>query len=151
MKREDGYTLDPDYQPEVVTFRFTSIGKERSIEKIIEFTYIPNRPWNLGFGDVQGDDWQDNVVSNNNDFRKVLQTVANAIHQFCDMYPNSEIAIFPLENRRKLLYNRVFQQKWHEIEPLFTVKAVDMDKENPQFESYYPRKMFDFFVIKRKT
>jgi hypothetical protein len=93
MKKDEGYELNADYKPEIVQFRFTSVSDERSIEKIIEFSYIPNRPWNLGFGDVKGNDWEDNIVSNNKDYRKVLQTVANAVHQFCDLYPSCEIAI----------------------------------------------------------
>ena len=150
MKKDEGYELNAEIKPEVVQFRFTSVSEERSIEKIIEFSYIPNRPWNLGFGDVKGKDWEDNIVSNNNDYRKVLQTVANAVHQFCDLYPNSEIAIIPLDYKRKLLYNRVFQQKWHEIDPLFSVKVADMKGEKPQFEPYNPKKIFDVFVIVRK-
>ena len=150
MKRENGYFLNSEFKPELVQFRFTSVGRKGEIEKIIEFSFIPKRPWNLGFGDVKDDDWEDDVISNNNDFRKVLQTVANAVHEFCDMYPNAEIAFIPLDERRKLLYNRVFQQRWHEIEPLFNVKAVDMKTEAPSFEFYNPKRVFDFFVIIRK-
>ena len=62
---------------------------------------------------MKGDDWADNVVSDNNDLRKVLQTIANAVHLFFDHYPEDEIFIAPLDKQRKLLYNRIFQQKWH--------------------------------------
>lgn len=151
MKKLDGYDLESELKPEYVRFRFTSIGPKGSIEKIIEFTYIPSRPWNLGFGDVKDDDWEDDVISNNNDFRKILQTVANAVHEFCDMHPSSEIAIIPLDYKRKLLYNRIFQQRWNQIDPFFIVKAVDMSIENPAFELYNPKRMFDFFVIMRKS
>lgn len=150
MKKDDGYSLNPDFKPECLRFRFKSEGDKGTIDKIIEFTYTPKRPWNLGFGDVKGDDWEDDVISNNNDFRKILQTVANAIHEFCDIYPNNEIAIIPLDEQRKLLYNRVFQQRWLEIETLFIVKAVDLKSESPAFEQYNPKRLFDLFVIMRK-
>ena len=107
--------------------------------------------WNLGFGDMKGDDWEDNVISNNNDFRIVLQTVANAVHQFCDINPHQKILIRPLDYQRKLLYNRIFQQRWHEIDPIFIVKVIDMSDPSPVFENYNPRKRFDYFVIQRKV
>jgi hypothetical protein len=151
MQREDAYELIADYQPKTVRFRFTSVGDKGSIEKIIEFSLTPENYWNLGFGDLVGDDWEDNVISNNNDFRTVLQTVANAVHQFCEMYPQQQILIRPLDYQRKLLYNRIFQQKWLEIEPLFIVKGVDISSVSPYFENYNPRIRFDYFVIERKV
>jgi hypothetical protein len=153
MKREDGYTLDPDYQPEVVTFRFTSIGEERSIEKVIEFRKIPNsfNRWNLGFGDVSGDDWNDDVISDNNDLRKVLQTVANSVYEFLVMHPNAQLFIVPLDKQRMLLYNRVFQQKWTDIEPIFDVKGILVINKISKVEPYNPRKLYDYFVVKQKN
>ncbi len=102
MKREDGYALDPNYKSDVVTFKFTSIGDKREIEKIIEFSKIPNslNRWNLGFGDVKGDDWEDDVISDNNDLRKVLQTVANGVYEFLETYPDAQLLIVPLDKQR---------------------------------------------------
>lgn len=99
MKRREGYELNIENKKSTVEFRFTSVGTgtKGTIEKIIEFTYLGNNSWNLGFGDIKGDTWEDNVISNNNDFRKVLQTVANAVHLFSDMYPNHKIEIIPLD------------------------------------------------------
>lgn len=151
MKRREGYELNANYNPKKVVFTFTSVGDKGSIEKIIEFYCFDNNLWNLGFGDVKGDDWEDNVISDNNDFRKVLQTVANSIHQFCDMYPYQDIQIVPLDYQRKLLYNRIFQQKWREIEPAFIVKGRLLSEKNPIFKDYEPSELVDEFLISRKN
>lgn len=147
MKRQDGYELNSNLNTQIVTFRFTSIGSKGNIEKIIEFTYMQDNYWNLGFGDVKGDDWEDNIISNNNDMRKVLQTIANAIHLFFDLYPDQNILILPLDNQRTLLYNRIFQQKWKEIEPIFTVKAGALSESVSKFTNYNPTKLYNNFSI----
>lgn len=125
-------------------------GKKGAIEKIIEFHPIRNKRWNLGFGDVIGNDWTDEVISDNDDLRKIVQPVANAVYSFFESYPNQEVYIEPSDYQRKLLYNRTFQQKWHEIEPIFIVKGLILDNQNPQIENYNPKKMFDYFLLKLK-
>ena len=53
-----------------------------------------------------------------------------------------------MDYQRKILYNRIFQQKWAEIEALFTVKGK-IGKAD--FEDYYPQKLFDYFLITQKN
>ena len=151
MKKLDGYELNITQNDNVLQFTFMSEGKKGSIEKMIEFTPMQNSRWNLGFGDIQNEDWVDSVVSNNNNMRKVLQTVANTIHAFFDIYPKHEILIMPVDRRRKLLYNRTFQQKWAEIEPIFAVKAIDLNTIKPKVEDYSSEKIYDYFLITRKS
>ena len=147
MIKRDGYDINGDFNDQKVQFKFTSTGKV-TIEKMVEFKRIGINRWNLGFGDVKGDDWTDDVISNNNDWRKVLQTVANVVHHFFDRFPEDEVLILPLDHQRKLLYNRIFQQKWHEIDPLFIVKAVPLSEIRPKFEDYTPLKLFNYFTRK---
>jgi hypothetical protein len=148
MKKQEGYDLNGNL--EKTQFRFTSVSKKRTIEKIIEFSLYQENIWNLGFGDIKGDDWEDNVISDNNDMKKTLQTVANAIHAFLEQYPERKVFIAPLERQRKILYNRIFQQKWQEIEPLFFVKGIRFIGEKRIFEDYYPTTLFDYFIISLK-
>ena len=136
MKKQEGYELHLSQNSEKIEYRFTSVGNKGSIEKIIEFHPMKNKRWNLGFGDVIGDDWTDDVISNNDDLRKVIQTVANAVYAFFETYPDQEVYIEPFDYQRKLLYNCAFQQKWHEIEPVFIVKGVILNSLNPQSENY---------------
>lgn len=150
MKKQDGYELKESHTPKKVKFRFTSVGSKGTIEKIIEFKRFKQNRWNLGFGDVKRKDWTDDVISDNGDLRKVLQTVANAVHDFFDMFPNDEVVIIPLERQRKLLYNRIFKLRWHEIDLHFIVKAIVLEQENPKFEAYNPIKIYDYFILKLK-
>jgi hypothetical protein len=150
MKKGEGYELKTTNYTETVEFRFTSVGEKGEIKKIIEFTYLGENLWNLAFGDVKGDDWVDNVISDNNDFRLVLQTITNAVHNFFEIYSDHNVQIVPLDYQRKLLYNRVFQQRWHEIQVLFEVKAILVKDEIIEVENYTPIKIFDAFVISQR-
>lgn len=145
MKKQEGYDLSENI--EKTQFKFKSIGKNGTIDKLIEFSFYQENIWNLGFGDIKGDDWDDNVISNNNDMRKILQTVANAVHTFLEHYPERKIFIAPLDKQRKILYNRIFQQKWKEIEPLFSVKGIRFMDGKQVFEDYKPTILFDYFII----
>lgn len=146
MKKEKGY--DMRHNLGMTRFRFTSSGAKGDIEKIVEYTLVQKNRWNLAFGDVAGKDWTDNIISDNNDMRIVLQTVANTVHLFLEKYPDQEVFIEPLGEQRKLLYNRIFQQKWAEINPLFSVKGIIGDDD---FEDYTPQKRFDYFLITPKN
>jgi hypothetical protein len=150
MKKGEGYELKTTNYTESVEFRFTSVGEKGEIKKIIEFTYLGENLWNLAFGDVKGDDWVDNVISDNKDFRKILQTVTNAVHQFFVIYPKHEIQIIPLDYQRKLLYNRVFQQRWQEIYAIFVVEVILIIDDIPIYLEYDSTKIFDEFVISLK-
>ncbi len=146
MKKEEGYDIKSNV--ESTKFRFTSIGPKGAIRKIIEFQPYKRNRWNLAFGDMQTNDWEDNVISDNDDMRLVLQTVANSVHAFLEKYPEREVYIEPLDRQRKILYNRIFQQKWTEIEPLFSVKGMI---EHDIFEDYSPQKLYNGFVIAQKN
>lgn len=150
MKKGEGYELDRNKEAEKITFTFKSVSEQRTINKIIEFKEISNSTWNLGFGDEKEDGWEDNVISNNDDLRKVLQTVVNAVYEFLNIYPRANILIYPLDYQRKLLYNRIFQIRWQEIEANFIVNGFIEDDIDVSFEKYNPKKVFDYFVIKLK-
>lgn len=146
MKKDKGYDIRSNI--DMTLFRFTSIGAKGDIKKVVEFTFMQKNRWNLAFGDVENKDWTDNVISDNNDMRIVLQTVANTVHSFFEKYPDREVYIEPLDEKRKLLYNRIFQQKWAEINSLFLVKGM---VEDADFQDYDPQKRFDYFLIKPKN
>lgn len=146
MKRDKGY--DIRFNNAMTRFKFISTGPKGTIEKVIEFRLFQENRWNLAFGDVKDNDWEDNIISDNNDMRIVLQTVANTVHLFFEKHPDQEVYIEPLGDQRKILYNRIFQQKWRDIEPLFVVKGK-IDKGD--FEHYTPHKLFNCFLIAQKN
>jgi hypothetical protein len=123
MIRAEGYAIREDL--ENLTFEFDSHGPKGTITKIVQFTPLPQNEllYNLGFGDKIEGTFDDSTVSDNNDMRLVLQTIANLVHDFLDKYPNRTILVIPVDRRRKLLYNRVFQQRFEEITSSFFVEG----------------------------
>ncbi|TKT94092.1 DUF6934 family protein [Dyadobacter frigoris] len=87
------YVLTKDYDPFI--YQFISNGPRGDIKKIIQFQLIDleNNLYNLAFGDWNEltKQMDDLVVSNNHDKQKVLTTVAFAVKDFIENYPNANI------------------------------------------------------------
>ena len=65
------YALDLDKH-----YYFKSVGEKGSVYKIVALTLKGNGNWNLGFGDLIDNKINDSIVTNNQDIRKVIGTVA---------------------------------------------------------------------------
>ena len=128
------------------SFIFESIGKQGNITKIILFTLLDSGEWNLGFGDWKNGVIDDLTISNNHDLIKVIQTVAKATYVFFEEYPESVVIIKPVDERRKRLYNLVFQRHIHSIELVFNVMGIIDDDDEP----FTSKKMYDNFEITLK-
>jgi hypothetical protein len=128
-------------------FEFESIGSKGVITKIVLFTKIKNRLWNLGFGDKLEDDWDDEVISNNGDLIKVIATVAAIANDFSEKWPARVIFIDPVDEKRKSLYNAVFKRNQTEIEQTFQILGFYRKHWRP----FDAQKMFDKFQISRKS
>jgi hypothetical protein len=87
-----GYELVENRYDYGVKFYFISSGK-RNVMKLIDFesvwNYEKKEVYNLGFGDYDfvSTGLDDSSTTDNNDGRKVLNTVLNAIQRFFDIYP----------------------------------------------------------------
>ena len=77
---------------------------------------------------------------------KVISTVAKAAFDFINEYLNRTIVINPVDDKRKLLYNRVFQRNIKDIETLFVITGI-IEKKG---EIYISEKIYDSFEIKLK-
>ena len=91
--------------------------------------------------------FDDAHISDNGDMREVLYTITNIIHQFCDEHPGSKIYIEPVYRKRRVLYNRIFEEKQEEIRVFFTVTGVDLASMSA--EKYNPAKNYDAFLIEK--
>jgi hypothetical protein len=127
-------------------FIFTSEGAKGKIVKIIQFSYLENNEWNLGFGDAHQGKIDDLILSNNQDIVRVMNTVAKAIYDFFQIYPDSTILIRPIDEKRKRFYNSIFQRHFKEI--IFHFQIIGISKEIE--EQYSPHKLYDNFKIMRK-
>ncbi len=148
MRKRDAYPYNADSS--ATRFEFQSVGPRGIIKKVVEFDQMGHGFWNLGFGDWQGSDWTDDIVTNNQDMRDVLQTVANVTHIFFEAHPQSMVVVDPLDRRRKLLYNRIFRERWEEINEIFWVEGVFYLPNGSAKEHFNPRKLYDAFTLRLK-
>jgi hypothetical protein len=127
-------------------FFFESFGVQGRIIKVVEIREFEENRWNLGFGDWNKGLIDDKIMTNNNDVVKVIGTVAKIAYDFFENYPNATIVIEPVDDKRKQLYNYVFQRHHKAIESTFIIKGLIGDTE----ELYSVENFYDGFEIKRK-
>jgi hypothetical protein len=128
-------------------YGFNSEGINGVILKIVIFTPMRNRKWNLGFGDWQNNDVDDVVMTNNHDIVKVIGTVAKITYDFFEKYPNAVVVIKPVDEKRKKLYNIVFQRHFKVMMNDFQIVA----KKGSRKKIYFPEKMYDSFELSLKS
>lgn len=109
---------------------------------------ITEEIYNLGFGDFNEDlsEVDDLSVSNNQDTKKVLATVAQTVIDFAKEHPKAIIVARGSTASRTRLYQMGISQFWHEIERLFFVKGF----RNNEWHLYEKGKNFEaFFIVKK--
>ena len=132
---------------EATLFVFFSHGNNGRVMKAVLISPYNGNRWNLAFGDVQPDgEINDSVMTNNHDVAKVIGTVARAALLFSEKYPDRTLVIFPVDEKRKWLYNLVFRRRLMEIQTYFEV----VGKRGPAWEPYDPELEYDAFEILRK-
>jgi hypothetical protein len=128
-------------------FHFESVGSKGIIEKIVCFDETDyENVWNLGFGDGTEENWNDEVISNNGDIFKILNSVAAAILEFSEEYPTRKILINPIDSKRKNLYNLIFKRKRAEIAVFFEIKVSNGGK----LVDFNPNLNYNLFILTRK-
>ena len=88
--RNERYDLEIDETSMV--FEFISEGLKGVIRKRVQYRLVQNENiYNLAFGDVNAetDDFDDKVITDNNDSKKVLATVASTVYTFTEKYPTA--------------------------------------------------------------
>ena len=129
-------------------FAFVSEGINGDIYKLIAFTPTDDGKWNLGFGDWQDNgDVDDRVMTNNHDVVKVIGTVAKVTYDFFKKYPDAVVVIDPVDEKRKRLYNFVFQRHYAFISNDFHI----IGEKNRVSEVYSTVKMYDLFELFLKS
>jgi hypothetical protein len=92
-------------------FEFCSSGRKGEVIKVVQFQNIGNGDlYNLAFGDkeVETEEINDQVVTDNGDSEKVLATVASAVYAFTDKYPEKWILVSGSTRSRMRLYRMAF-------------------------------------------
>jgi hypothetical protein len=132
---------------EKTQYIFISIG-EKDVAKIVQFDHVVDDNWNLGFGDLDDEGFiNDSIVTNNQDARKVIRTVAKIAIDFLAKDPSSTLEINPVDGKRQRLYNNIFQKYFAEMTPIFKITGTF----EGVVETYSPLKNYSFFTITLKS
>jgi hypothetical protein len=114
--REEIYQISAKRSAKI--FEFVSEGPKGLIKKriVYEDTKIEGL-YNLAFGDVDftTDDFDDKVISDNQDAAKVLATVAQTVFIFLEIYPNAAIRAKGSNLARTRLYRIGISSNLEEI------------------------------------
>ena len=141
---KDSYPLLPSKSENAFFFR--SVGVKGTILKVIIFEHLKGNRYNLAFGDVVNNQLDDEVISNNQDLIKVISTVAVGVYEFLENHPKAIVEIDPIDSKRALLYNRIFQRRHLEIITILDIFGI-IDQEK---EVYNPEKLYHEFEIHSK-
>ncbi|MCC7464678.1 MAG: hypothetical protein IT261_00320 [Saprospiraceae bacterium] len=142
---DNTYQLYPNEN--TTQFIFFSEGRMGRVMKVIIISPYHRNRWNLAFGDVQPDGGIDDTIkTNNNDVAKVIGTVAQAALLFSEKHPGCSLVIFPVDEKRKWLYNLIFRRRLEEIQEVFEI----FGKKGRLWRAYDPNVVFDAFELFRK-
>jgi hypothetical protein len=129
-------------------YEFLSVGPRGTVRKVIRFTQIRTGIFNLGFGDLDEETGEisDTIVTNNNDSRKVLATVAATVHDFTLQYPGAVIIAKGSTHSRTRLYRMGITNNWAGISPDFEIFGL----KDLLWELFEAGNDYEAFLIRRK-
>ena len=129
-------------------YEFFSEGPKGKIKKVIRYTKIGDAVFNLAFGDLDEatGEISDTVVTNNNDSRKVLATVAATVYDFTDQYPGSLVVAKGSTLSRTRLYRMGITNYLEQISSEFDISGLI----NGSWEQSTERRDYEAFLIHRK-
>jgi len=129
-------------------YEFISAGPKGNIKKVVRLTRIASNIFNLGFGDLEESTGEidDISITNNNDSRKVLATVASIVHDFTLRYHKALVTAKGSTVSRTRLYRMGITTHWLAINADFEVFGF-------QNGSWWPFELqtdYDAFLIRRR-
>ena len=113
------------YEPHLtlshLCYTFNSVGPRGEIQKLVTFRLAQTQPmvvYNVAFGDVTKREigFDEDVISDNGDRDKVLQTVASIIVLFCRRHPQAYVVARGRSPARNRLYQMMISNRLAEIE-----------------------------------
>lgn len=134
---------------DLMTFEFISKGPNGDIQKIIVFSKFKDRDYyNLAFGDkIEGsNDFDDESVSDNDDYLKILATVAKAVLIFTEKNKEAWVVATGSTTSRTRLYQIAISKNLIELQIYFHIYGYK-DKKWIKFEK---NMACEAFLVKRK-
>ena len=133
-----------------MTFEFVSEGPKGAILKRVQYKLTHRKNvYNLALGDVNPETnaFDDGVISNNGDTKKVLATVASTVYLFVKKYPKAIIYAEGNSPARTRLYRIGISNNLEELKKEFDVFGF---LDNAGWEEYQKNKDYSAFFIKQK-
>ena len=146
--RNERYDLEIDETSMV--FEFISEGLKGVIRKRVQYRLVQNENiYNLAFGDVNAetDDFDDKVITDNNDSKKVLATVASTVYTFTEKYPTAIVYAEGSNAARTRLYRIGISNNLEELTKDFKVFGF---LDNIGWVEYRKNEDYSAFYIFRK-
>ncbi|MFI5187702.1 MAG: DUF6934 family protein [Chitinophagales bacterium] len=138
-----------DISTDATVFEFISTGPKGDIKKIIQFT--PTKAegaFNLAFGNINDDGSIDDTTANDNKDRdKILATVAAAVYDFTERFPDRYIFFTGSTKERTRLYRMALTLNYEELAEIFGIWGLT---DETGFEPFEKRRSYTGFLIKRK-
>jgi len=135
--------------PDVEAFEFDSIGPRGTVRKVVRYTEINIKNfYNLGFGDKDPLTGfiSDLSVTNNNDSKKVLATVAATLYAFTDSHPRATIIATGSTEARTRLYRIGISNNLTAIEQDFIILGLT----ETDWEAFRKNVTYGAFLVRRK-
>jgi len=141
--------LSFDISSSATVFEFTSTGPKGNIKKIIQFTPTKAKSvFNLAFGNIKEDGSVDDTTTNDNKDRdKILATVAAAVYDFTERFPDTFVFFTGSTNERTRLYRMAITVNFEELTDSFYIWGLT---EKDGFELFEKRRSYSGFLIKKK-
>ncbi len=133
----------------LMVYEFISEGPKGQIPKLIKFSETALKGfYNLAFGDkdIETDEIDDTIVSNNEDSEQVLATVVSAIYAFTDQEKEAWVYTTGSTKSRTRLYRMGITKYIDEVKNDFHVFGL---KEG-EWEKFEKEVDYSAFLVKRK-
>jgi hypothetical protein len=146
--RLENYSIT--FDDKQTTFDFISEGENGNIKKRIQFQSVNNKGlYNLAFGDfdVETNDFDDTVVTNNGDSQKILATVALSVFIFMEKYPIATVFAAGSTPSRTRLYKIGISNNIEEWQQDFNIFGFN---EQQKWTIFKKEDSYSAFYIKRK-
>ena len=129
-------------------YEFYSKGPKGMVKKIVRFTHISGDVYNLAFGDLdyKTGEISDTAVTDNNDSRKVLATVAATLHDFTLRYPEAIVLAKGSTYSRTRLYRMGITNHLSVINIDFEIFGL----KDEHWELFKAGENYDAFLTRRK-
>lgn len=133
-----------------MSFEFISEGPKGRIVKLIQFTrFGEDEIYNLAFGDknIETEDINDAIITDNKDREKVLATVVASIFTFTTWYPHAWVFIEGSTDSRTRLYQIAISIYFEELTTHFHIFGY-FDNKWIEFKK---NQNYTAFLIKKKS